>query len=133
LNALRCVNDEQSSLAGTQAARDLVVEVDVTGRIDELKLVILAVEGAVTKAHRLRLDRDAALALELELVEELIDLLALGNRAGHIEDPVGERRFSVVDVRDDGEVPYAARIGGHQRCVRASRSREGLSPCGAGG
>src|SRR5262249_38325554 len=104
---------------------DFVVEVDVTGRVDELELVVLAVVRAVTKANGLGLDRDAALALELELVEELADLLAFADGARHVEDAIGERGFSVIDVRDDRKIPDAARIGRHER------GRPGLR--GAGG
>ena len=76
LDALRRVDDEQRAFAGAQAARHLVVEVDVPGRVDQLQLVFVAVLGAILQPHGLRLDRDPALALELELVQELVDLLA---------------------------------------------------------
>ena len=60
LDALRGVDDEQRALAGLQRARDLVREVDVAGRVDQVELV-----AAPEDAHRLGLDRDPALALEL--------------------------------------------------------------------
>ena len=47
LDALRRVDDEQRAFAGAQAARDLVVEVDVARRVDELELVLGAVVRAV--------------------------------------------------------------------------------------
>ena len=53
----------------------------------------------------LGLDGDAALALDVHLVEELVAGLALGERARDLEDAIGERRLSVVDVRDDREIP----------------------------
>ena len=43
LDALRCVDDQQRALAGGERARDLVAEVDVAGRVDEVELVGLAV------------------------------------------------------------------------------------------
>ena len=43
LDALRGVDDEQRALAGGQRAADLVGEVDVAGRVDEVQLVGLAV------------------------------------------------------------------------------------------
>jgi len=60
----------------------------VPGRIDELQLVDDSVMRLVFEPYRLRLDGDATLALELELVEELRDLLAFGDRAGQVEDAV---------------------------------------------
>lgn len=50
-------------------------------------------------------DGDASFSLYLQLVEVLRLAMALLDGAGELQKPVGERRLSVVDVRDDGEVP----------------------------
>ena len=99
LDALRGVDEEQRALARLERPRDLVREVDVPGRVDEVQLVALP-----EHAHRLRLDRDPALALELHRVEDLLAHLALRDGVGQLEDAIGERRLAVVDVRDDREV-----------------------------
>ena len=49
LDALGGVDDEDGALAGLQAAADLVGEVDVAGRVDEVEVVGLAVPGACTR------------------------------------------------------------------------------------
>ncbi len=72
---------------------------------------------------RLGLDRDPALALEVHGVENLRAHVAPGDRAGHLEDAIRERRLAVVDVRDDREVADAVLVhaksgaaeGGSQR------------------
>src|SRR5262249_16560284 len=115
LDALRRVDDEERALAGGERARDLVVEVDVAGRVDEVQLVDGAVVRGVAQTHRLRLDGDAALALEVHLVEELVDLLALRQRAGGLEEAVGERGLPLIDVGDDREVPDPGRGVRHIR------------------
>ena len=107
LDPLRRVDDEHRTLARLQRARDLVGEVDVAGRVDQVQLVPLPLH-----ADRLRLDRDPALALELHRVEQLIAHLALGDGLRQLEDPVGERRLAVVDVRDDREVADPALVHG---------------------
>ena len=99
LDPLRRVDDEQRALARLERARDLVGEVDVAGRVDQVQLVALPRD-----AHRLRLDRDPALALEVHRVEHLRAHLALRDGVRQLEDAVGERRLAVVDVRDDREV-----------------------------
>ena len=58
----------------------------------------------VVQADRVRLDRDPALALEVHRVEDLRFHLARLQRAGDLEEAVGERRLAVVDVRDDREI-----------------------------
>ena len=53
--------------------------------------------------HVLGLDGDAALALEVHRVEVLRPHVAGVDRAGELEDPVGEGGLAVVDVGDDRE------------------------------
>ena len=81
LDALGGVDDEHRALAGGQRARDLVGEVDVPGRVDEVERVDLAVARAVEQPDRVRLDGDAALALEVHRVEDLVDRLLGVHRA----------------------------------------------------
>src|SRR5262249_26169458 len=76
--------------------------------------------------HGLRLDRDAALALEVHVVEHLVLALALGDRAGELDQAVGERRLAVVDVRDDREAAHAfAREATHVRARSSSAWKNG--------
>src|SRR5690606_8688321 len=82
----------------------LVREVDVSGRVDEVQLVRLAVARPVEHAHRVQLDRDATLALEVEAVEHLRRHLTLGERGRLLEQAVGQRRLAVIDMCDDAEV-----------------------------
>ena len=118
LDPLRRVDDEQRALAGLERARDLVREVDVPGRVDEVELM-----AAPAHAHGLCLDRDPPLALELHRVEELLAHLPRGDGAGQLEDAVGERRLPVVDVRDDREVANAVLLHRDQRSYEGSSRR----------
>lgn len=104
LDALRRIDDEQSALAGREAARDLIGEVDMARRIDEVELILLAVLALVVQAHRLRLDGDAALALDVHVVEDLRLHLTLRQRARILDQAVRNRRLAMVDVRDDREI-----------------------------
>ena len=107
LDPLRRVDDEHRALARLERARDLVREVDVARRVDQVELVALPLD-----AHRLRLDRDPPLALELHRVEQLVPHVALGDGLRELENPVGEGRLAMVDVRDDREVADAALVHG---------------------
>ena len=113
LDALAGVDDQQRALAGGERAVHLVGEVDVAGRVDQVQLVVLAVLRAVGEAHGLRLDGDAALALDVHGVEHLLLHLARFQPAGHLDQPVGERRFAVVDMGDDREIADVVE-GGHR-------------------
>ncbi len=107
LDPLGGIDHEDGALAGLQAAADLVAEVDVAGRVDEVQAVEEAVGRSVLEAHGARLDRDALLALEVHGVEDLARHLPGIDRVGELEEAVGERGLAVIDVGDDREVAQA--------------------------
>ena len=115
LDSLGRVDHEHRALACSQRAAHLVGEVDVPRGVDEVELVFLAVVGLIAHAHGLAFDRDAALALDVHRVEELSLHIALGDGARHLEDAVGKRRFPVVDMGDNGEVPDMRGVGHDDR------------------
>ena len=116
LNALAGVYHQQRAFARGQRPRDFVAEVHVAGRIDQVELVGVAVARLVHHAHGMGLDGDAALPLQVHIVEDLGLHLAISHRAGELQQPVAERRLAVVDVGDDGEV--AKETGVHGRAFR---------------
>ncbi len=75
-------------------------------RVDEVELVVEPVRGPVVERDGLRLDRDAALALEVHRVEHLFLHLARLETAAGLDQAVGQRRLAVVDVRNDREIAY---------------------------
>ncbi len=52
----------------------------------------------------MRLDRDAALPLEVHGVENLVHHFALRQGPCVLEQAIGQRRLAVVDMRDDREI-----------------------------
>jgi hypothetical protein len=83
----------------------------VAGRVDQVQDVGVAVLRRVVDADGVGLDGDAALALDIHGVEQLLLHVALGHRAGQLDQPVGEGGFPVVDMGDDGEVADAGEVG----------------------
>ena len=104
LDALAGIHHQQRALDRGERAVDLIGEVDVAGGVDQIEDVILAVARLVFEPDGLRLDRDAALALDIHRVEHLFLHLAQLEPAGELDQPVGKRGLAVVDMRDDGEV-----------------------------
>ena len=128
LDPLGGIDHEDRALAGLQAAADLVAEVDVTGRVDQVEAVEQAVGRRVLQAHGARLDRDALLALKVHGVEDLARHLPGIDRVGELEEPVRERGLAVVDVGDDREVAQAILGDGHERGLYGT---DGPGPAGA--
>src|SRR3954464_3953243 len=103
-DSLRSIDDQDRALAGGERARDFVGEIDVTWRIDEVELVLLAIGCHVSHPDRVQLDGDSALALEIERIQDLRLHLPLLQHPRCLDQAIGQRRLTVVDVRDNAEV-----------------------------
>ena len=102
LDALDRGDDEDRAVEDAEDALDLGDEVGVAGRVDE-------VDREVAEGERGdgRLDRDAALALELEgvgLGGAGVDAADAVDRAGVVEESLGEGGLTGVDVGQDSEI-----------------------------
>ena len=104
LDALRCIHHQQRAFARGQRARNFVAEVHVPGRVDQVELIGLAVGRGIHHAHRMRLDGDAALALQVHRIEHLRLHLARRQRAGELQQTVGKRALPMIDMGDDREI-----------------------------
>jgi hypothetical protein len=58
------------------------------------------------KADTFGFDRDATFFFQVHRVEDLRGHLALRQRAGSLEQAVGQRGLAVVDMGDDAEISY---------------------------
>ena len=79
--------------------------------VDEVQDVVFAVVGAVVQTDGAGLDGDAALALKVHGVEDLVLHLALFDRVAFLEQAVGQRGFTVVNVGDDGKIADMRKVG----------------------
>ncbi len=127
LHALAGVDEQDGSFAGFEAARHLVREVDMSGGVDEIQGIGLAVGALVAQPDRLRLDRDPPLTLDFHGVEHLLTHVSLGDRSGELQEAIGQRRLAVIDVGDDREVANA-RLGVHGNSGSRALYRWG-DPC----
>ena len=76
----------------------------MAGRVDEIDLVDVAIVRLVIHRDGPRLNRDAPLPLELHIIEKLLLHLPFFHRVGQLKEAVCQRRFSVIDMGDNGEV-----------------------------
>ena len=101
LDALRGVDHEECALAGGDGAADLVAEVHVPRRVDEVQRIVV-----VAHLDGVALDGDAALLFEVHIVEHLVLHFAGGDRVRHLQQAVCQRALAVVDMGYDAEVAY---------------------------
>src|SRR5690606_33055375 len=69
--------------------------------------------GGVVDGDRGGLDGDPPLTFQIHVVEELLAGLAVGERAGGLEQAIGQGALAVVDVGDDGEIADVGEGRGH--------------------
>ena len=79
------------------------------GSIDEVDFVGQPIEGVID-CHRPGLDRDPALSLDLQVVQQLFLKLALSDGSRFQQQLVRERTLAVVDVGNDREVTNELRV-----------------------
>jgi hypothetical protein len=83
----------------------------MAGRVDQVKLVPVAVVGFIIEPHSVGFNSDTALAFEIHRIEHLRHHFALGEGSGGLQKPVREGAFTMVNMRNDGEIPY--KFGDH--------------------
>ncbi|GGX58746.1 hypothetical protein GCM10007385_29430 [Tateyamaria omphalii] len=76
----------------------------MAGGVDKVQDIGLAILGGVVDADGVGLDRDAPLAFDIHAVKQLFLHVPVGHGVGGLDKPVGEGRFPVVDMSDDGEI-----------------------------
>jgi len=76
----------------------------VAGGVEEVELVSFAILGLESKGDGVGFDSDPFLALEIHGVEVLGLRLTLGDGLSFLHEAIGQGRFAMIDVGDDGEV-----------------------------
>ncbi len=105
--ALRGVNDEQRSFTGSQRPTHLIGEIDVTGSIDQIQRIHLTITSMVLQSYCPQLDSDATLTLNIHGIKDLFRHLALRYGVSAFQEPISQRGFSMVNMSNNTEVPYA--------------------------
>ena len=103
-HALACVYQEQGTFASCKTSGDFVGKIHVPGCVDEVEDVVLAVWRFVSHSYGVGFDGDTAFPFQVHAVQNLIHHLILGQGEGFFQEPVGQGRFSVVDVGNNAEV-----------------------------
>ncbi len=104
LHTLAGVYHQHRALAGGQAAAHLVIKIHVPRRIDEVERIFLPVFCGILQRNGARLDRDAALALQFHIIQQLRLHFTLVHSLRAFQNAVCQSGFAVVDMRDDAEI-----------------------------
>jgi hypothetical protein len=77
----------------------------VTRRINKVEDILLPVCGVdISHLDGVAFDRDPALALQIHVIQGLVLHIAIGDRVGMLEEPIGQGAFAVVNVGDNTKI-----------------------------
>lgn len=76
----------------------------MTGCIDEIQRISLIVFARIRQADSLAFYGDAAFAFDVHIVENLIFKIPVQDHPGHLDETVGKRRFSMINMGDNAEI-----------------------------
>ena len=114
LDTLLAVEDGDGAVEHAQAALHLDGEVDVPGGVDDVDLVAIPEAGGSSRG-----DGDTPLLLLLHPVHRggtVVHLTDLVADTGVVEDALGRRRLTGIDVRHDADVADLGEVGEHVLC-----------------
>ena len=98
------IHDQHCPFTGGQRAGDLVSEVHMSRRIDQVQFVGHTVMGFIINPNRCHFNCNAALTLDIHRVKELLLHMPPLHGPGKLQQAVGQGRFPMVDVSDNAEV-----------------------------
>ena len=137
LHSLGRVHHQDRPVAGCQAPGNLVVKIHMPRRIDQIENVFFSVSCLVDRAHRLGLDGDAPLPLQIHVVQHLGLHLPAGQKPGLLDDPVRQCGFPMVYMGNNTKIPYftlfylchvsSSSITTNSICFRTGSAVNGLS------
>ena len=101
LHTLRCIHDEQCTLACSDRAAHLVGKVHVSRSVNQIKGVSL-----ILHLNGMRLDGNTTLFLQIHIVQHLILHQALIHRSRIFNQAVRQRGLTVVNVSNNAKISY---------------------------
>ena len=101
-----------NSTTGSVRARNFVGKVNVTRCIDHVQDVLLIIDSRTPgQTDRLGFNGDSAFAFNIHAIQILGTHIALFYNLGDSEHAIGQRGFTVIDMRNDTEIADLGRIG----------------------
>ena len=103
-NTLGSIHNQQRTFAGSQRTGYLVVKVDMSRGVDEVKFIGVPIFCFVFNLNGAGFDGDAAFPFQVHVVQKLIFHFTQGDRLCLFQNSVGKGRLAVVNVGNDAEI-----------------------------
>ena len=104
LDPLRAVYHQKRAFHSAHGTRHLIGEIYVAWRINKIEHIALTIQCRVINTHRIGLDGNPALALNIHTVQHLRLHIPFLNGSSLLDQPVSQSGLSVVNMRHDREV-----------------------------
>ena len=112
-DSLGSIHHQNRSIAGRQASGNLVIKIYMPRRVDEVENIFLPIFRLIHRAHRLGFDGNSPFPLQIHIVEHLGLHFTAGEKPCHLDNAVGQGGFSMINVRNNAEIPNFCLIDCH--------------------
>ena len=85
--------------------------------VDKIEHIDLTIIRLVVERYALRLDGNAALALQIHGIKHLIGHLAFTQALAGLDQAIGQGRLAMIDMRDNGKVTDVLHRGVLWHCL----------------
>jgi len=76
----------------------------MTGSVDKVKNIFLAVSSRVWQTDRLAFNRNAPFSFYVHIIEELVTEFPVAHHFADLNKPVGKSGFPMINMGDDAKV-----------------------------
>ena len=74
-------------------------------RVDKIECVGFSIAGSIRQCYRLAFNGNATFPLDIHIIQHLILHFALVDNMSLFNEAIGKRRFAMVDMGNDAEIP----------------------------
>ena len=114
LYTLRRINHQQRAFTGCQCTTDLIGKIHMSGCVDQVQDILIAVLRMICHMNRFAFNGDSAFSFQFHAVQDLLNHFAFFKHAGFFEYSVRKCTFAVIYMSDNAEIPDSVHIGAHE-------------------
>ena len=103
-NSLCRIHHKDSAITGCEASGNLIVKVYMPGSVDQVEDIFFPVFCLIYGSHGLCLNSNSSLTFQIHIIQYLGLHLSFCQQTGHLNDPVCQGRFSVINMGYNTEI-----------------------------
>ena len=104
LNTLRSINHQQSTFAGSNGTRNLIREIDMSRRVNQIQNVFFSIQY-VFHLNGMAFNGNAPFTLQVHAVEYLLLGIPCADSPRDFQQSVGKGAFTMINMSYNAKIP----------------------------